>query len=51
MLNIIVIIWFMFNRNWKQAKGKIYEYNNKIKKSGRNHKNKDEIKNAFKDEK
>ena len=51
MIKIIVIIWLMFNRNWKQAKGKIHQYNNKIKKSSKNHKNKDEIKSAFKDEK
>ena len=51
MMSVIVTIWFMFNRNWKQAKGKIHDSYNKIRKSNRNKKNKDEIKSAFKDEK
>jgi len=51
MMIIIVIICFMFNRNWKQAKGKIHESHNKIRKSSRNYKNKNEIKSVLKDEK
>ena len=39
----------MFNRNWKQARGKIHDSQNKIRKSGRYHKNKDEMKSAYKD--
>ena len=41
----------MFNRGWKQSRGKIRNAQNKIRKSGRNHKTKDEMKSAFTDEK
>jgi hypothetical protein len=41
----------MLNRGWKQSHGKIRNAQNKIRKSGRNHKTKDEMKSAFTDEK
>jgi len=41
----------MYNRNWKQPKGKIHDTRNKGKKSRRDSKSKDEMKSAFKDEK
>ena len=40
----------MFNRNWKQAKGKIHDSQNKMRKSGGDHKTKDEMKSAYEDE-
>ena len=41
----------MFNRNWKQLKGKIQDIQNKNRNTRRNPKSKDEMKSAFKDEK
>lgn len=41
----------MFNRNWKQPKGKIHDVQSKKGRSGRDHKGKDEMKSAFQDEK
>jgi hypothetical protein len=40
----------MFNRNWKQARGKIHDTQNKRRKSRRNQNTTDEIRSAFKDE-
>lgn len=41
----------MVYRNWKQAKGKIHDAQLKNTKSRRNHRTKNEIKSANKDEK
>ena len=46
-----VLFLYMFNRGWKQSHGKIRNAQNKIGKSDRNHKTKDEMKSAFTDEK
>jgi len=41
----------MFNRNWKQAKGKIHDSQNKMRRHRGENKSKDEMKSAFDDEK
>jgi len=41
----------MFNKNWKQLKGKIHDAQNKNRNTRRNPKSKDEMESAFKDEK
>lgn len=41
----------MFNRSWKQTKGKIHDSQNKMRKYRKDHKSADEIKSAYNDEK
>jgi len=51
MIKFLFLFNLMFNRNWKQAKGKIHDAQNKTRRSTKEYKTKDEMKSAYEDEK